>query len=252
MMQHSLREAFHSGAQALGKPLCKRLCGRVYPIDELARLARLLKPASILDIGAHVGDVTLTLAKAIGDVPIHAFEPAPDTARLLRQNVDGQKRISVHEVAISAATGEEDLFINRSSQTNSLHDNDVGNIAYLGDPTAHVGSVRVRTQALDDWMAMHASPGPIVIKADVQGGELQLIQGGRRTLRHSTAVIMTEVSLMPLYKGAGDLFQIQAALAELGFCLLDIFRTYRNAAGLAMWADAMWIHEDYVGRLDQG
>lgn len=66
--------------RTVGKSICKRLCGKTDPIEDMARLATALKPGAILDIGAHVGAVATALAKRVPTVPIHAFEPTPSSA----------------------------------------------------------------------------------------------------------------------------------------------------------------------------
>lgn len=238
------------GLRPLGKKICRHLCGVKDPLYEMQRLAKILRPGAILDLGAHVGKVSLAIDRMIPSVPCHAFEPSPETAVRLRDAVRSKPRITVHELAIGSRNGTQRLYLNRNEQTNSLLDNDEANNRFLGEPTAHKGEASVRVATLDSWMSEHSVDAPLFIKSDIQGAELDLIAGGRDTLQNKTAVLMSEVSLMPLYRGGGDLFQVHAALTvDLPFQLFDIYRTYCNAAGQAMWTDAIWIHRDFLGQL---
>lgn len=233
--------------RTVGKSICKRLCGKTDPIEDMARLATALKPGAILDIGAHVGAVATALAKRVPTVPIHAFEPTPSSAGKLRAVVQKYPKIIVHELAMSASNGEHTFFLNRQEQTNSLLDNSEANNRFFGDQTAHAACVRVKTITLDSWTERHSPASPLFIKADIQGAELALIEGGQKTLRDSTALFFSEASLANLYDGGADLFAIHRALTtSLPFVLLDIYRTYRNSNGRAMWTDAMWIHKDFL------
>jgi FkbM family methyltransferase len=251
MFHNGLKRFAWSMARALGRPVCKKCCGRTDPIDDMRRLAHFLQPGAILDVGAHVGAVSTRLAKVIPNVPIHAFEPTPATAGLLRHAARSEPRITVHEVALSAQSGPLNLFVNRNEQTNSLLDNDTANTKYLQHATAHERNISIHGMRLDDWADTQGLKTPLFIKADIQGAELMLIEGGESTLRNSTAIFFSEVSLAPLYKGAGDLFQIHAALTgSLPFVLLDVYRTFRSPSGRALWCDAMWIHRDFLSRIE--
>jgi FkbM family methyltransferase len=247
-----LKELVWSALRSVGKPVCKRLCGKTDPVDDMRRLAVALKPGAILDIGAHVGVFATSLARAIPGVPIHAFEPTPASAASLRTAARDFPHISIHETAVSSRIGILNLFLNSNEQTNSLLENGDANNRFFGSQTAHHASVPVQTTTLDAWMEQHTPRAPLFIKADIQGAELSLIEGGRKTLENSTAVFFSEAALVPLYQDAGDLFQIHEAItSSLPFVLLDIYRTYRNGNGRAMWTDAMWIHKDYLSLIGE-
>ena len=119
--------------------------------------------------------------------------------------------------------------------------------------TAHTGKIDVPVTTLDEWLGQHVPAGDVVVKADVQGAELKLIEGGRQSLRSRVSVFYTEVSLAELYIGQGDLFSIHAALtSNLPFVLYQIYRTRSDANGRALWADAMWIRKDLISPRSEG
>jgi FkbM family methyltransferase len=247
MQSLSLKAIAFPLLRAVGKPICKRLCGKTDPADDMVRLATALRPSAILDIGAHVGAFATALAKRLPTVPIHAFEPTPSSACKLRAAAQKYPKISVHELAMSSRNGEQAFFLNSSEQTISLLDNSDANNRFFGAQTAHAARVTVQTITLDSWMEQHSPASPLFIKADIQGAELALVEGGQETLRNSTALFFSEAALANLYDGGGDLFKLHQALTtSLPFVLLDIYRTYRNSNGRAMWTDAMWIHKDFL------
>jgi len=51
-------------------------------------------PATIIDVGANVGQFAVAAAKLIPNVRVHSFEPAPEAAQQLRRNVAGIGNIS--------------------------------------------------------------------------------------------------------------------------------------------------------------
>ncbi|MCE9591744.1 MAG: FkbM family methyltransferase [Planctomycetes bacterium] len=234
--------------------LAKSVRTRVFLVpdafDDLVRISRLIKPVAVLDIGAHVGETVAELASRMPETPVYAFEPTPASLEQLRKRAAPLPRVTVHPVAIADHAGKISFFINEGSQTNSLLDNAEGNKKFLGGVTRHVGKIEVEATTLDAWAAKNVPTGDLVVKVDVQGAELQVIAGGREVLGSRVAVFYTEVSLTQLYQGKSNLFTIHEALTNgLPFVLYQIYRTRSNAAGQAMWADAMWVRADVLPRL---
>jgi FkbM family methyltransferase len=88
-----------------------------------------------------------------------------------------------------------------------------------------------------------------LLKIDVQGGELDVLQGGRETLRGVLAVF-TEVEFVDIYCGQPLFGAVQSFIEPCGFELLDLmnggYGSYRAAdCGLLqsrmLWADALYV-----------
>lgn len=74
---------------------------------------------------------------------------------------------------------------------------------------------------LDEVCARKKLSGPFLIKVDVQGAELEVLQGAQSLLQ-DTEVIILEVSLLPFFEGGPQLAEIVYALKEWGFVVYDI------------------------------
>src|SRR5439155_10543024 len=61
--------------------------------------------ATILDVGANVGQFALAATARFPNAVIHSFEPVPDVAATLRRNVKGVRAVTVHGIALGAQTG---------------------------------------------------------------------------------------------------------------------------------------------------
>ena len=74
---------------------------------------------------------------------------------------------------------------------------------------------------LDSVVDERKMTGPILLKADVQGYELEALRGANQTLR-KTEVILLEVSTLPYNIGAPLLAEVVAFMAERRFLVYDL------------------------------
>lgn len=144
-------------------------------------IQRVVAPGTIaVDVGANVGDVTNEMVKAAPDAPHIAVEPIPGLAAHVR---DRFPHISVHEVALAAQEGPDVEFHHV-----------VTNPSYSGlrerrydRPDEKVELIRVRTTTLDAIVPEDAVVS--MVKIDVEGGELGVLQGGSRVLSRRPVVV---------------------------------------------------------------
>ncbi len=146
-------------------------------------LRRLVAPGSVVwDVGANLGFFSL-LAARLG-ASVEAFEPLPGAAAALRSNValngmDGAVR--VHERAAGAAAGRAPLLV--------VDEGSWSHLAVRGPHLRAVGTVEVEVAALDEL----ALPAPAVVKLDVEGSELAVLQGMRATLAAARPAVICEL-----------------------------------------------------------
>lgn len=140
-----------------------------------------------VDVGAHVGNVTETLARLVGPSGrVVAFEAHPDNAAALRQRFEGAPIVEVVDAAVS--DGESDrLRLYAGRHDYSAEWNVVGHDVE-GVPTRPV--LEVQAVALDGWF----SPADAVhfVKVDVEGAEGLVLTGMRSVLRHQRPVVAVE------------------------------------------------------------
>jgi FkbM family methyltransferase len=82
--------------------------------------------------------------------------------------------------------------------------------------------VEVPVVRLDDLMREHGLlEGPVVLKIDVEGAELEALGGAEETLKRAQAVIL-EAGLVERYKGGARFADIVAFMQAHGFAAFDI------------------------------
>jgi hypothetical protein len=89
------------------------------------------------------------------------------------------------------------------------------------------------------------------IKMDVQGYELEVLQGGARTLAGAQAVLI-ELSLIEINEGAPLLHDALSFMKAAGFVTYDILELHRRPLDGAMnQIDVLFVREDSPLRADK-
>ena len=145
-----------------------------YESRQQRRFARLVSRGSIVfDIGANVGFYTILAARLSGTTgAVHAFEPLERNLACLRRHceINALSNVTIHDVALADTTGDHAF----STGANPA----MGGLA--GD-----GSLRVRTRTLDDMWGGGELPDPDLLKIDVEGAEMRVLQGAEAMLKAS-------------------------------------------------------------------
>ena len=146
---------------------------------------RYVKPgATVIDVGANIGYNAIYAARLAGPRGrVVALEPTPDTLTVLRHNIaaSGLANVAIEPVAAGGSAGSCDFFIRGEiSAVNSR---------YPDSRYASVTSVvRVPVTPLDDLVEGTAD----MVKIDVEGAELDVLDGMSRLLRAPAITLIVE------------------------------------------------------------
>jgi FkbM family methyltransferase len=180
-----------------------------YEAAEIAgfrRVAEVVQPTLLLDIGANIGVYAVYLGGIASLRRILAFEPAPDTFQMLKRNLalQGDTRMVARNEALSDRAGSAQFAVfGALAGNNALSDTAAsGNVPET--------TIKVSTARLDD--RLEAAGEMYVAKIDVEGHELQVLNGATRFLQANTGVLQIEA-----FRTVPDL---DALLAELGYTRL--------------------------------
>lgn len=150
-----------------------------------------------LDVGAWYGPWSYWLAKRASTV--HAFEPNPEVARVLRNTV--AKNVIVHEFAASDADGSATLALPRGGKGTEGR----ASLEGLSESTV---AVDVKTSRLDD---LHLT-GVNFMKVDVEGHERAAIAGAEELITTEHPLLVVE-----LEERHGGIAPAVDLLAEWGY-----------------------------------
>ena len=144
-----------------------------------AVLLSVMKGDTAWDIGGHVGYYAVLEAKLVGDQgQVLCFEPRPLNACYIKRHVSINRieNLTLIESAVSDRPGKSRF----ESRT--------------GTGTGHLslrGNLEVDTVAVDDLVETQGYPAPNFIKLDVEGAEVEALNGAMNTIiRHRPRMLI--------------------------------------------------------------
>jgi FkbM family methyltransferase len=146
-------------------------------------------PLVLWDVGANIGAVSLPLLARLPNLRIEAFEPAPSVLAQLRTQVGLNPRLAerlrLHPLALSSEDAALPFFESGSSGNRG-----VGSLLRMHN-TVPTGAT-VDTASGDALIARGGAAPPDVLKIDVEGWELNVLQGLSQTLTERRPDVIME------------------------------------------------------------
>ena len=171
--------------------------------------------ATALDLGAHIGLFSVLLARSVGPTGhVISFEPAPATAAVLRATVRCNHLgpvVSAREAALAGRRGEVELFETGDECSNASS-------VVRTDRTA--ASVRVAATTLDDLVADERLT-VAVVKMDIEGAELDVLEGASALLSEQRPALAIEVHPRELATSGRDPREVFDVLVAHGYALTE-------------------------------
>jgi FkbM family methyltransferase len=155
-----------------------------------------IEPETILDLGANIGLASAWFRAHYPAARIVAVEPDPDTFAKLERNLGADDAVTLVQAAVGRESGEVDLFrppgYSIASSVSEAHA-DGGS------------STRVRACTIDELCAEHRLDRLDLLKLDVEGAELDALDGFSRL--DNVGTIIGEVHRDLLARGVDTFFE---------------------------------------------
>ena len=171
------------------------------------------RPGTVIDVGVAYG--TPELYAAFPDARKLLIEPLAEYEEALELIA---RRHGAEYVLAAAGPepGTVTINVHRAPALSST----VG--AWRGGDERDSERREVTVVRVDDVVAERALPGPYLVKVDVEGGELRVLDGAPRVLEQAELVLL-EVSLFELVPGSPLLHDVVAYMHERGFVVYELY-----------------------------
>jgi FkbM family methyltransferase len=203
---------------------------------ELYVLDRIVAPGgTAIDVGANRGVFAYAFSR-IAD-RVEAFEPNPDCAAFAQRMLAARAR--VHALALGDTNGRADLVVPVSEQGEALHLG--GSLGQAGG--GHEETVRfpVEVRTLDSYRFEDVR----VVKVDVEGSELAVVEGGRQTIQRDRPALIVELltgahaNPVAVTEQICASFGYAAKLATIDREIVDALPAIRGLGSNTTWGSAI-------------
>lgn len=198
--------------------------------------------ATVLDIGANVGQFVQSLREDGWTGRAVSFEPSGEAHGLLQAHAAADPRWHVApRMALGSTSGEATINISGNSASSSMLAIEAAATDAL-PLTGYIGTESVAVHRLDDvvetgWTA------PYAMKIDTQGFEVEVLKGAEAVLAQ-TAVILIELSLADLYAGGARPHEVFGLLESRGFRAIAVTEGFSDLArNEVLQVDAVFVRK---------
>jgi FkbM family methyltransferase len=192
-------------------------------------------PGGIIDVGASFGSWSTEIRRIFPVSPILMIEARATEEFLLKKTCVEIGNASCEIALLGAHESEASFAVNALNASGSSLFPERSNVPRE--------TAALPMSPLDSLIELHRELcGPLLLKLDVQGAELEVLKGARQTLR-SAEVLQLEVALLPYNEGAPLAAEVISYLDEAGFAIFDVIDFVRPADRHLVQMDLLFVRE---------
>lgn len=189
-------------------------------------------PTTVIDVGAAKGAWTRECRTVFPSARYLLMDPLEENRSALQALALSDARIALWTGAVGAAVGALQLWAH-GDQSSLLRSDDFPGAART-----------VEVRPLDSFIEEAGIRAPLLLKADVQGYEMEVMKGATRCLE-MTELLLLEVSFRRLYEQGPLAHEIIGYLGARGFRIYDISSFVQRALdGELLQCDIVFARDD--------
>lgn len=203
----------------------------------------------VMDIGSNVGDVAVAAIKSYPKSKVLCFEPVQETFEVLKNRLfPYKKRTRLYNFAFSDQNKSSIINITSSNGANSI-EAQTSFHKKCNPNVKEVSKERITLKKLDSFIGKLPSKKIDIVKIDVEGHELKVLNGGKVFFEHYVDIVLIEISFMrdsSVSKQA--IFPIFNFFKKRGFILINITDLHFTEDYLVKIAqfDCVFRHKRYI------
>jgi FkbM family methyltransferase len=185
-----------------------------------------LRDQVVFDIGAFEGLLTLFFARQAKQVV--SYEPNSRSHQRLVENVrlNGLRNVLIRKVGLGAGERKSNLVWSPTMPGGASAEQAIAGGIQTSGKRLHAEEVIITT--LDKEMATASLPAPDLIKVDIEGLELEALEGATRTLRQHSPKLFLEMHGETMSEKQRKAHQLVSFLVGLGYARITHVETARQ------------------------
>ena len=199
----------------------------------------------IFDVGAYIGDTIEQFKSSFPKSYIHAFEPFDESFSILKNRFQKTEKLFFNNIAVeNHSSSNANMYITQNKGSSSLlQPTKDANEFWEGNPLSTQKEVKVETITIDSYCQKHNIQTIDILKIDVQGSELKVLQGAALMIQERRVkLIFTEISIAPNYKGQSEIDQVIKFLRENKYKIFNFFKM-KHKQGKLIECDVLFYTE---------
>ena len=207
-------------------------------LDHLIKMS--LNPKTVIDVGVAYG--TNDLYEKF-PAAFHLLIEPLEEYRVVLETISKKYNAQYELAAAGADIGSIEI---------NVHPDLSGSSLFKETEDSNVNGIhrKVKMITIDDACYRRNLSGPYLIKIDTQGAELLVLEGAKKTLVETEAVIL-EVSLFQFFQDGPQLYDVIVWMKNQGFVTYDLFGGHnRYLDGALAQIDMVFVKENGFLRKD--
>lgn len=196
----------------------------------------------VVDVGANRGQYVDELRAQGFHGKVVSFEPIPSCTAILKAKAERDADWQIEPFAVGAHPESREFFVSQNLASSSvLPILELSTEAAI--QTRQVETIQVEQRTLNSYPALFRDHGPVHLKLDIQGAELEALAGAEDVLDEVES-IECELSFAPLYEGQALAHEVFEYLYRRNFRASWIERGFQSREGHMLQADALFIRSE--------
>jgi FkbM family methyltransferase len=218
-----------------------------------SRLSKLLTNNSmhVFDVGANIGQ---SISRYRDDFPnclMTSFEPNPEMFSLLEEKWGDVSGVTLNQIALSNNIGHASFYATRVPEVSSLLEPTERMIQLSSEHKYDYKTINVPTLTLDHYCQINNINKIDILKIDVQGFELNVLQGAESLLQEGkVTMIYSEVTFAETYMNQTRFIDLVSFLNSFNYEIWDIGSFLYTRSDKLWAANLIFLHTSAASRIE--
>lgn len=210
----------------------------IYPFYDMAKFVKTDNPI-LFDIGANVGQTIKDFKEVFKKSTIHAFEPSPDTFKILKESTSNYKNVHFWNCGVGANNGELILNEYNLSNTNSFLNIHHTNNKKLKKQT------HVKITTVDEFSEINRIQEIDVLKIDTEGYELEVFKGAENLFNAGKiGLLFFEIRFVSSHPDMPTVSDLWDFVLKKDFELVSIYPVVHRK-NMGVYTNILFKHKNY-------